>query len=258
MMKYTAGVLIFSCGLFLFANPATATVIVDLTPGGTSQGSVNGAIFEFGKQRGGTGNLEPFIRLQANGSEQGYNTSNNSVPFDEKNGSWTHDLLLSEIPVITKGGIPYLEFLLDINEDIGNGDEFLSLDAFRLYTSSTGTLNTTDFALLGTLRYDLDAGGDSVILLDYNNAAGSGKTDMTAYVPLSTFTGVDPTQYLYVYSQFGLRPAEGSGSAEKDWSTSDGFEEWAVEIFPNTVFVPEPAALALLALGGLPLLRRRR
>jgi hypothetical protein len=239
------------------ACPAFADVI-DLTLGGTSRGTVNGAIFEFGDQGGGTGNLGPFVRLQANGSERGYNTSNRSVPFDEKTGIWTHDLRLNEVPVITKAGIPYLEILLDVNENTGNGNEFLSLDALRLYTSPTGSQNTTDISSLGTLRYDLDTGGDSVILMDYSNAPGSGETDMTVYIPTSALAGVDPTQYLYLYSEFGLRPAEGSGKSKQNWSTCAGFEEWAVEIFPTTVYIPEPATLGLPALGGLAMLRRKR
>ena len=247
-------------GLIAPAYPARSAYagIIDLTPGGASRGTINGAIFEFGKQRGGTGILEPFVRIQANGSEHGYNTSSASVPFDEKTGPWTRDLRLNEIPVITKAGVRYLEFLLDINENRGNGHEFLSLDALRLYTSSAPGRNTTDFDLLGTLRYDLDAGEDNTILLNYANAPGSGWTDMTAYVPVDNFAGVDPSHYLYVYSQFGLRPVEGSGSNRKDWGTSDGFEEWAVELFPDTVYIPEPVTLGFLAAGAPAMLWRRR
>lgn len=256
-MKSGSFILVVLCVGFLLSGPASAAII-DLTLGGSSWGTVNGALFEFGKQRGGTGNLRPFLRVQANGSEQGYNTSNNRVPFDEKTGPWTRDLRLGEVPLIVKNGIPYLELLLDINENKGGGHEYLSLDALRLYTSPVPSQNTTDLNQLGTLRYDLDAGGDSVILLNYALAAGSGFTDMTAYIPLDAVAGVNPAQYLYVYCQFGLRPVEGAGSSLRDWSSSDGFEEWATEVFPDTVFVPEPVTFGFLALGGLVMLRRPR
>jgi len=60
--------------------------IVDLIP--VDSGSINGALFDFTTaQPTGTGIIQPFLRVQADGVEQGYNTSGAPVPFDDKVGS---------------------------------------------------------------------------------------------------------------------------------------------------------------------------
>jgi hypothetical protein len=219
--------------------------IIDLTSGVGSSGSVNGALFQFGNDNGGTGLINPFVRLQANGTEEGYNTSASGVPFDEKPGSWTHDVMLNQIPIITIEGVDYFEFLLDINESSGGGNQFLSLDAIQIYTSAIGSQNTTNVASLGVLRYNLDAGTDSHIRLNANNTSGSGQADMTAYIPISIFAGAGATDFVYFYSFFG---GLGTISGQR-WTSSGGFEEWAVEINENSRFIPTPGTLALLGLG---------
>ncbi len=63
---------------------------------------------------------------------------------------------------------------------------------------------------------------------------------MLALIPNSLFTGPD-TQYVYLYSKAG-----------ENSIADDGFEEWA------TTEIPEPTTVALLGLGGLLMMRRRR
>ena len=115
----------------LMVSPPAAATVIDLTSGSGS-GTINGAVFMFGNSPGGTGVFKQFVKIQAHGTAEGYNTSNSSVPFDEKASVWTHDMRLNEIPVIDVGGTDYFKFVLDINEARG-GKEFLSLD--NLYLS---------------------------------------------------------------------------------------------------------------------------
>jgi hypothetical protein len=225
----------------LGASAGLATTI-DLTDGPGTSGVANGGYFEFYDfQAAGTGVLEPFVRIQHNGTEEGYNTSAEDLPFDEKPGPWTHDLLLSDVPIVYSNGGAFLEFILDINEAAPASQRLLSLDRILIFTSPIGSQNTTDLPSLGALRFDLDGAGDSYIIMDYTNAVGSGETDLRALIPLDSFAGAAPTDYLYFYSQFGTNHASNAG-----------FEEW------NVVAIPEPGSAVLTLLALVSLIRRRR
>ncbi len=82
---------LIAAGSLLLATGAHSTV-VDLINGdsGTITNSYGTAIFEFTQpQPTGTGYIQPFLRVQNDPSEQGYNTSG-GTPFDDKAGPWTH------------------------------------------------------------------------------------------------------------------------------------------------------------------------
>lgn len=245
------------CALIVLgAASATRTAsaeVLDLTSGAGSSGTINGAIFEFGdSQSAGTGVIYPFVRIQASVTEQGYNTSGRPVPFDEKTDpNFTHNLTLGEVGVVTRDGVDYLWFLLDINEPNNEGESLILLNALQFYTSTEGSQTTTDVGSLGTLRYDMDAGGDNGVLLDHSAAEGSGKYDMTALIPRSLFEGALDSDFLYVYSMFG-----DSGD-----DSEAGFEEWSTiqsEATPTTIPLPSAATTGVALLVLLAWFRRCR
>src|SRR5262245_43830094 len=89
----------------------SGAALIDVTHPLTST-QVNGAIFEtidFGGA--GTGNLQPFVRMQKNGTEQGYNTSGRPTAFDETtSGNFTHDLRIADVGLVQVDSVMYREF----------------------------------------------------------------------------------------------------------------------------------------------------
>ncbi len=246
----------------------------------------------------GTGVFDPFVRIQAeNGNDSvqnGYNTDGRPVQFDTKDANqWSHSLLLSKVSTQVVNGITYREFFLDINESSGQGEQYLSLDDFRLFLGSVGNLVDYNFStntLAGATKvYDLDNDLNNAttndpnvtIGLDYSNFSGSGNgIDLTVLVPNSVFTAAGNPQYVYLYSSFGSKGTVnnnqncgGNGANATPCSTpaspvspgvlpdgkygaSAGFEEWSSR--GGFLAVPEPATYWLLGIGMLGLLGLRR
>ncbi len=224
-------------GIVLAAYSAVeAGVILDLTSPGSS-GYIGGAYFvQVDPLPTGSGVMDPFVRLSTNQAiEQGYNTDARPLEFDENNSpQFTRSLPLADVPIV---GGTYRAFLLDINQNATATGRFLSLDTIEIYLGHAGDL--TGYPALGTKIYDLDAGDDNWILLDYWLNHGSGSGDMLAYIPNELFVG---GEYVYLYSRFG-----------ENHPNNAGFEEWAVVI-------PAPGAILLGGIGAglVSWLRRRR
>jgi hypothetical protein len=212
--------------------------------------TVNGAIYqEVSPQPTGTGVIDPFLTIQDNGMEQGYNSSTGN--FDTKREpQWNHEITFSQLQqtTTTLNGTQYFQFLLDINEANGGGKQLLSLDAVRIYTSASIQTNTSTDSKgnfngsLGTLRYNLDGAGDAYLKMDYSLNSGSGSGDLFIFVPVANFAGAKSSDYVYLYAQFGLQKGMGC-----DMNADAGFEEFALV---NNV-APIPEVPAFLPLGGV-------
>ncbi len=240
--------LLVTAGALLFTTGAHATV-VDLinNNSGTITNSYGTAIFEFTQpQPTGTGYIQPFLRVQNDPNEQGYNTSG-GTPFDDKAGPWTHDLTFADLmtTAVTINGQNYFKLMVDINEP-GGSKSLLSLDQLQFYTSPNGSATTTNISSLGTLRYSFSAGDQ--VLMDAARNHGSGSGDMYAFIPVSAFAGTAATDFVYMYCAFGgTDPSQG------------GFEEWTLVVNP----IPEastffPIIGLLAAVFSTQFVRRRQ
>jgi hypothetical protein len=196
--------------------------VLDLTTVGAI-GSLGSGIFrQDATQPSGSGVIDAFVRLQqkhaTSGIAQGYNTDARPLQFDEKlSPTFTHSLLLSDVPKVNVGGTMYREFLLDINQT--NSTPLLSLDELRLYTATGPNFVNYDATshLLNGIAPSFDLGGGNWIELNSGLNPGSGTANMVALIPDSVFAGAPTGSYLYLYSKFGVNlPAHG------------GYEQWAV------------------------------
>ena len=229
-----------ACLLFC-AGLANGAITLDLTAGG--DGFINGAYFiTVDQQSTGTGVIDSFVRLQANGTEEGYNADARPVMSDVNTSpQFTRDLRIMDIPVVANPGNAtgnYLEFLLDVNQT--NANPLISLDEIRVFTRGTAIGDASTLASLtgsSIERYNLDAGSDNGISLDYSLNSGSGSGDMIMYLPTSAFAAAGANDFIYLYSSFGA-----------DHATNAGFEEWAVRSADGVI--PEPSAIAVWSLLG--------
>lgn len=99
-------------------------------------------------------------------------------------------------------------FAIDVNEP-GNANALISLDAFNIFTSSAADpdpLPGDQAALEAAFNevYDIDEFEDNSILLDGRlGGSGSGTADLLIYVPTTVFDGLDVTDNVFVYTEFG-------------------------------------------------------
>jgi hypothetical protein len=244
--------------------------VVDLTTSGSS-GEINGAqFFQYSAVLpAGTGVFGPFLRIQKNVTEKGYNT-NGTLEFDTKSGIWTHALQLGDIPLVNG----FRQFALDINETPSNNDPLLTMDQVQLFV--TNNANITDYSSGtwpgATKVYDMDLpvgdpDADNWVKLNYSlSGSGSGRADMLMYVPDSFFTagGATSESYIVLFSEFGVQ-GDGNGSSANGLDSSDGFEEWSLNTLTGEFPVPPsaipvPASVWLFGSGllGLVGVARRR
>jgi hypothetical protein len=253
MKKLLSSVLLASS---ILAAAGAHAAVVDLSQqsAGVISTIYGDAIFttDFTKPAG-TGVIDPFLTLQANGTEQGYNTSAKNGVYDTKREpQWNHELQLKDLHAVTINGTQYYSFVVDINEPNAGDKSQISLDALKIFSSGTAGKTTRNVESLGTKLFDLDLPSDSYVLYDDLNS-GSGEADIAFFIPVSAFAGVKSTDYIYMYQHWG-------GHVSADYVTEGGFEEtFSVKVVP----IPEvstalPLAMMLGGLIGATHLRRRR
>jgi hypothetical protein len=254
-------------GLALFAARVEATT-VDLTTADAS-GSLDGATggtaqFIQGEVNAGTGVFPSFVQITGSGGgtvKEAYNTTANNTLNNGSSATFNHEITVADLELVTVDGVDYYQFLLDINENSGNGNEFLSLDDVVIVISDTANQSVQGIPS-GTTVWDMNNPTD-VVLMDYSLEPGSGDGDMTLLIPVADFTaaGADAEDFVYLYSKFGSVGVVGTGKNAKDFGVSDGFEEWALRTTPTDIpDTPDGGATALMlgmAMLGLGVVARR-
>ncbi|XLZ71531.1 PEP-CTERM sorting domain-containing protein [Massilia sp. SR12] len=274
ILKKTVGAAIGAISLFL-ASGAGATEFALMTTGASHD--INSAIFTaYPAQPTGSGVIDPFVRLKRDGAiAEGYNTTVIPTYNNFGGAGFNHEITIGGVGFISTPGGTVMRFLLDIDQTASS--PLLSLDKVQIYISTVANQSVNIGSLINSaLVYDMDAGGDNYVKLNYNLNNGSGSGDMTLDIPLamfmSAFTAYDADPgnlvkfgadanlmngaFIYLYSRFG----DQNGMAD-----NDGFEEWThfngagIEEPPcNPAIedcgpreIPEPNSLILFSLGLL-------
>jgi len=284
-----------SIGALLAAAASVSAAIVDLSPLGTQQGTINGGIFsDHFLQPTGTGVFQPFLSLDSNGQvqtipnypgqiEAAYNTDGFSALYmDAHRPQWNKLIRLNQLAQVDIGGTKYYGFILDANEpgsQNNNGKSLISVDNVRIYTSPTDntaavgnvTAKLETPSALGTLQYSVNdptAGGsngfniDNYVILDaaqentLNGNSNGGSGKADMILYVPVSNFDDAGANDYVFF-YNLNGAH--YSADRDLAAESGFEEWSYIAGPSTNVPDGGATVALLGIGmlGLGALRRK-
>ena len=168
----------FLCTIVLIFSVSGADALVLDISGARGAAANDGTSFfesaatELSYPSSGTGIFEPYVSIQANGTEMGMGTDAIQQFDNKRSGNpnatdgWTHSITVGDLYQVTSGNYAGLyEFLIDINEP-RNDDSYISLLNLEIFVADAGasTSATTGFGTeadynggtLGTQVYGLD------------------------------------------------------------------------------------------------------
>uniref|UniRef100_UPI00286AF960 beta strand repeat-containing protein n=1 Tax=Novosphingobium sp. TaxID=1874826 RepID=UPI00286AF960 len=209
-------------------NDADSKLDVVITAPGSSA-VIDGVIFRaVTSTNAGTGVYNTFLAIGDNdGNEAGFN-SDDTPPIDATNvnidQAKTHTVLLANVPITVINGVQYYEVRIDINDANNVPNALISLDTFKVYTSTSNAIESTTQLFAQTKIFDIDdnGGGDISIMLSDAQSSGSGNDDYSILIPVSKFGGANPaTTYFYIYAELGF--------AGGDYVAGSTFEEFNLQ-----------------------------
>jgi uncharacterized repeat protein (TIGR01451 family) len=222
--------------------------LVTLSPGGAKVMYIGSSAQN---QASGTGLFDPFVRLQADTTERGYNTDG-TTEFDTKTGTWTHAIKVSAIPVVDcdgsgPGTATCFELFVDINDN--NSTSYISLTDVEIYfANGPGAATLTGYPFSSppagtTVTKEYDFSGE-IKIHDVNQ--GSGRGDLEYLVPTAGHPFTSST-YFVLFSKWGSGDAAPDG---KTYASDGGFEEWKVRKVPNVTIVKTANPVGPVNAGG--------
>lgn len=185
----------------------------------------------------GTGNIHPFLGIQSNGSERGFNTDG-SFTYDQTRSNWTNPLPLNWVPVISKGGVSYRELILDANEANSGIAAYFSLDTLDIYLCDDPNAKTysqfSDFQNNALCKRVYNLQGQVGLATDGKTNGSGNSLDYDILIPETNFSssGLSKLQschYNPAAADCGLWVIVKAkmGGLAGDWVTGSTYEEFA-------------------------------